>query len=642
MAKNINEEVLKSKNGTIPAANQKQNVGIEDMNSIVDILEDLDNEGSSNLVSTTNINSFRVASTEREKLYKTFDDMSKDVVIASALELYADDATPYDTDTGHIVWVESSDSVIANMGNIMLATMEIDENAWSHVYSLCKYGDLYLETFRKSDEKEIQRAIAQLKSQRKTISESLKNGELLLEDIMINPVTDGDRIDDYIEAVSDPSTVFELTRRGKTSGFLKVKATPKTKSEYGSITALNSYRFSSDDVEIYDPTKYVHIYLKNPSDRNPEKIRIFNESAIKARDIKKKESVVESLEYTVVRGKSILYDVYKIYRELKLLEDSILLNRLTSSSMIRLLQVEVGDMGKAQVQQLLRRIKQFFEQKTGLDEGNGMNSYLSPEPVVNTIYLPTKDGKGAITSQDLGGDIEVGQLTDLDYFNNKLFAGLKIPKPFLGFMDDNAGFSGGESLIRTSARYAKTIKRIQNAYMQGIKTLLNIAFIDRGLPDYVNKFTIKMVSPNTVEDQERAEAVSTNTTIVGDIMGLLADIEDSSDRLNVLNVLLKKYVNIPDLISALEDLIEKYKTNPPQSGNEGSNDLGGGLDGFGVPEGSLGDGIDSSLDNIDSELGLDTEGESGEPQSGSEPAEEGGLPNPVDIGDVDFGDTEQI
>ena len=99
-----------------------------------------------------------------------------------------------------------------------------------------------------------------------------------------------------------------------------------------------------------------------------------------------------------------------------------MLNRITKSSVVRNIQVEVGDMPKSQVQNTLRRIKELFEQKSAIDAGTGMVEYSNPGPIENNIYTATHNGQGAITVNSVGGDIEVKNLGDLDEWVNKFYA----------------------------------------------------------------------------------------------------------------------------------------------------------------------------------------------------------------------------
>lgn len=620
----------------IPVAPAGQNIGIETKKSIVNKLKD--DEGMSSRLDAGTLSPFRDISSRRELQYQMYDDMAKDVIISSALDLYADDATEYDEE-GRIIWATSDDADVAKSVNYLIESLKLNENAWLHVRSLVQYGDIYLQTFRASDvdeqvgtDKLQQNTLGKkaLKESKDAKSKKKEKDPYLLEDVIVNYYSPNDRLEEYIELVANPAEVFDLVKRGKTNGFLKTVVNAENKSNQG--LSAYSYKLQSNDIKIYDATKYVHISLPDPSNRSPEKVQLFREDATLSKT-KDKDKYIDTLNYDVKRGKSILYDVYKIYRELKLLEDSVLLSRLTKSSILRVVQVEVGDMGKSAVQQVLQRVKTLMEQKTSMTEGSDMSSYLNPGAIENNIYIPTRNNQGTITTDTIGGDFDPGQLTDLDYFNNKLFGGLKIPKPFLGFMDDNAGFSGGESLTRASSRYAKTIKRIKNAYIQGITTLINIFLIDRGAIASVNNFTIKMVSPTTTEDTERMEILQSKTQLINDIMSMLSDIEDSVDRLKIVKSLINKYIGDEEIIQLLEDIIKKQE-DPNNNGdggddnpkgdnlaNDAANDLG--IDGG---------GSSPDFDDIENQSNEETPPEEEEDEM---------LPNPADL-DLDLADNDEV
>ena len=70
-----------------------------------------------------------------------------------------------------------------------------------------------------------------------------------------------------------------------------------------------------------------------------------------------------------------------------MLENAILLNRITRSSVVRNIQVEVGDMPKSKVQATLRHVKELFEQKSSINAGSSMSEYTNPGPIENNIRI---------------------------------------------------------------------------------------------------------------------------------------------------------------------------------------------------------------------------------------------------------------
>jgi hypothetical protein len=359
---------------------------------------------------------------------------------------------------------------------------------------------------------------------------------------------------------------------------------------------------------MYDRKAFIHISLAESINRNPELLQVDNVEAN------------ESNVYKIKSGKSILEDAYPVTQSLKLLEDSLLLNRLTKSAIVRLLQIEVGDMPKQEVTNLMHRFKNNLEQKMAIDKRTGLSkSYNSPGPMDNIVYSVTKDGKGAISVQNLGGDVNVKDIMDLDYFNNKKLAALKIPKQFLNF-DSPEGIGGnGVSLTKISSRYAHTIKRIQNAYIQGITNLINYFFIDKKL-DYVNKFTVKMVSPSTVEDAERSETLSNNINQVSDIMNLVGELPDET-RLDILAQLFTEKLGLTDIGDIIQQYVDSQVVPDDGKVNEfEDNDM----DNFSPMSSPRSGGFDNDFggdlggDNFDMDMDIDSNFETNEPVTTAE------------------------
>jgi hypothetical protein len=427
---------------------------------------------------------------------------------------------------------------------------------------------------------------------------------------------------------ANPAQVFELTRFGKTSAYIKtdVRATQKTNDILQGVNGLTTrYQFNKNDVELYAPTEFVHASLEDNSSRTPEEVQLF------VTDDK-------SLTYNVKRGQSLLYSTYKIWRQLMLLENSVLLNRVTQSSIVRVIGIEIGDMPKENVPAHLMNIKQLIEQKAALDVGKSMNEYTNPGPIVNNVYVPSRNGQGVITTSQIGGDVKIGDLADLSYYQDKLFGNLRVPKQYFGVTDDNAGFSGGESLSIISSRYAKMIKRIQNTIIQMITDAINLILLDTGNDAYINKFTLKMQAPTTQEEVDRRDNLSNKVGLVRDIMDTLGDIENTPTKLKILKSLLSNTINDNEVIQLIQDEIDSMEAQlaeeeTPTEENDSSNDYFS--DDEPLDFGS-GNDFDASSDFNSSPSDFDFSSD----ESGGEEVESEGtddtLPSPadLDIGDV--------
>ena len=324
-----------------------------------------------------------------------------------------------------------------------------------------------------------------------------------------------------------------------------------------------------------------------------------------------------------------------------LLENSVLLNRLTQSSIVRVIGVEVGDMPKENVQPHMAGVKHLIEQKASIDVGKSISEYTNPGPVINNIYVPLRNGQGNITPTQIGGDVKIGDLDDLKYYQDKMFGNLRVPKQYFGVVDDAAGFSGGESLSIISSRYAKMIKRIQNTIIQAITDAVNLILISTGNSDYINDYQLRMQSPTTQEEKDRRENISSKIGLVSEVMNTLTDIENVPTKLKILKSLLSNSITDTDVIALLEEEIQRLESEMAESeapsddlgSDSGSGDISDIMaSDFGISDGSPLDFDDSST----GDLGLPPPDELGAPESAS--GESDSLPSPDELGIGDLSD----
>ena len=613
---------------SVPAP--ERDIGIDTKETIFD---NIIQAGQSSQLDLNSLDSFTTISQGRDQIYTMLDTMCQDSTISAVLETYAEDATEYN-DQGQIVWVESSDPNIQKYVTYLLDTMNVDKNIYKWVYSLCKYGDIYFRLYRESDLGEDDLFNVETKRGR-------KKSKHLNEAVKIKVYSQNDPYVNYIEMMPNPAEIFELTKLGKTYAYIKAPLTSTSTSMNANNSINNAffqYNFKKSDVELHGPTDYVHAALEDNSSRTPEKVQIFTTD---------KEDG-DSLIYTVKRGQSLLYNTFKVWRELSLLENSVLLNRVTKSSVVRVIGVEVGDMPKEMVGPHLQGVKQLIEQKTAINSGNSMTEYTNPGPIENNIYVPTHEGVGALTTSQIGGDVDVKSLADLSYYQDKLFGNLRVPKQYFGVTDDSTGFNGGSSLSIISSRYGKMIKRIQNTIVQAITDVVNLFLLDRDLKGYVNNFTIKMLAPTTQEEIDRRENLSNKVALTSDIMNMLTDIEDTETKLKILKSLLSNILTDGEVISLIQEEIDKLEEQKEEAATDEEiadslNELEPVEDVSSDIEDTFGD--DNQLsDTLEDEVPLDfdLEGDSSNEISSSEETivdddnnSEGGetiLPSPADLG----------
>lgn len=579
-------------------------------------------------LNTSVFESFSTTAQNREAEYELIDTMAQDSTIAAAIETYAEDITQPNS-KGEIVWAESNDAEVSKYVNYLLKKMNVDKQMFSWAYNLTKYGDVYVRLLRDSD-----------------FSNSRlfggKDKQNLNEDVNINIARKNDHYALTLEMVKNPNEMFELTKFGKSMAFIKAAtAVQKDFSNRETYSYFTKYNFQKKDIDIYAPTEFVHACLEGSTSRSEEELDIFFNDA----DYENKENAET---FQVRRGTGILNDLFKVWRQLSLLENSVLLNRLTRSSIVRAIQMEVGDMPANQVQNVTARVKNLIENKSALDVGKNMSEFTNPGPLENIIIIPTRNGKGSLTINQIGGEVDPKQLTDLDWYNNKLFGGLKIPKQYFGWVDDAGGFSGGQSLAQYSARFGKAVKRMQSCLCDMITDMINLILIDTGYPRYIGQFSIMMQAPVTQEEIDRKQDLSNTLRNVSDIMNTLTDVQTVSSKLKILKSLLSECISDQEITSVLQDEIEKLQKEE-ESGEEENKEESFG-DSFGS-DNSYGEGGFNDMNNetfgeepiretppeeeSSTETEINTEEPEATPTEGAEPEEtepDNNLPTFSDLG----------
>lgn len=572
----------KDKKRIKPVPREKPEIGIDTNNTFPDSL--LDAAMASSL-DTGVLENFSTVAQTREQVYSLIDTMAQDSTLNAVIESYAEDATE-PNDRGKIIWAESKDNdeKVSGYVNYLLESLNIDKYIYSWAFSLVKYGDVYLQLYRHSDYGEDLLFGDSKNKKQEQLNESLNDAddefgryvepkepevkENLKESVILKTNSKNDPYVHYVKMVNNPGEMFELTKFGKTVGY--IKAPTIVQGTYDKVASLNRYlRMNKKDVIIYGATDFVHGCLDDNSNRVPEEVNIYLDDNVNEVD---KNDYKNIATYTVRRGQSLLYNQFKTWRELTLLENSVLLSRLTRSSINRVFQVEVGDMPKAKVRSHIAQLKNLFEQKAALNKNQSYQEYTNPGPMENLVILPVHEGKGHIEKFEMGGEVDPKQLTDLSWFQDKLFGGLRVPKQFFGVTDDAAGFSGGESLAIISSKYAKAVKRVQNTLCQMITDLINLFLYDKGIIDYINKFTIRVQAPVTKDEETKRQNNDNRIRYVGDVMQQFDNVDDPVFKLKMQKLLLAPVINDDAVLSLIQEKIteleEENKEQTPEDREE--------------------------------------------------------------------------
>lgn len=307
--------------------------------------------------------------------------------------------------------------------------------------------------------------------------------------------------------------------------------------------------------------------------------------------------------YQLERGESFLENAMTAWQVLSAMEDILLLTRMTRSLLYRIFSVEVGAKGNKETYDILERLKNKIKADETVDVRNRIyNSNLSQVPLGDSIFIPTRNGVGVIDVKTVGGDINMTDAVDLDYFKDKLFAALRTPKAYFGFGEDTAGMMN-TSLTQLDIRYCRTVQRLQTILAEGLKDLclkyLEMTRTRKALEELPD-FRIIFTSVNSAEDSARAELKQKQMETLGAMIERLASLGITFDNdmySKTRDKLLKEFFGSDLFEKVRED--EKIQPVIAPTGEDGRN-LGGGV-------GSSPDGSTSRPSDIISGPGIDEE-----------------------------------
>jgi hypothetical protein len=206
-----------------------------------------------------------------------------------------------------------------------------------------------------------------------------------------------------------------------------------------------------------------------------------------------------------VYGTSLLESSRKIWRQLRLMEDSVSVYRLEMGCRRFLYKIDVGDSTPVESMQTVRAWERAMKKRSFYNPTTGeFSARHSPLAMDLSIFWPVrKESSSDVTV--IGGDGSVAAMADVEYFKSKLSACLKIPLQYLGGTD-YVGSLKGMSLI--DIQFARMMKRPQRGLVEGLTKLCMTHLRLKKIPFERETFKVHMTSVSSLEHQERIEALN--------------------------------------------------------------------------------------------------------------------------------------
>jgi hypothetical protein len=244
-------------------------------------------------------------------------------------------------------------------------------------------------------------------------------------------------------------------------------------------------------------------------------------------------------------GRSFLEPARKIYKQVNLMEDAMLIHRIMRAPEKRMFYINVGAIPPNEVEQFMQRTINQMKKTPYVDQQTGeYNLKFNMQNMMEDYYLPVRGGDNSTRIETTKG-LEYDGTTDVQYLQAKLFAALKIPKAYFGYEGD---LQGKATLAAEDIRFARTVERIQKIMESELTKIALVHLYTQGFTgESLTNFEIKLSTASIIFDQEKV-------ALLKEKVDLAAQMKDSkmfsSDYIyeNIFDMSEDQYMEERDLV----------------------------------------------------------------------------------------------
>lgn len=211
-------------------------------------------------------------------------------------------------------------------------------------------------------------------------------------------------------------------------------------------------------------------------------------------------------------GKSMLEGARRVWKQLMLMEDAMLIHRVMRAPEKRIFKVDVGNIPPNEVDNYMQKIINSSKKVPFVDERTGeYNLKYNIQNLIEDYYMPVRGSDNGTSIDTLKG-LEYNMIDDINYLKGKLMAALQIPKAYLGYEEDT---NGKATLAAMDVRFAKTIERIQRVMVSELTKIAVIHLYAQGIDDdRMTNFSLELTIPSKIYEQEKVELYTSKVGLI--------------------------------------------------------------------------------------------------------------------------------
>jgi len=416
--------------------NQIQTTGRYQTNSLVDRFSRLYIYNNKNIFNP-NLN----YQTLRIQLYSDYEAMDTDPLIASTLDILADEAT-LKNDMGEVLSIKSSDENIQKvLYNLFYDVLNIEFNLWSWTRNMCKYGDFFLKL------------------------------EIAEEFGVYNVL---------------PYTVYHMTRQEGLDPENPARVTFQLDPD-GLASSQDPNYTPKSNRKVIEFDNYEVAHFRLISDTN-------------------------YLPY----GRSFIEPARKIFKQLTLMEDAMLIHRIMRAPEKRTFYINVGQIPPNEVEQFMQKTINTMKKTPYVDPQTGdYNLRFNMMNMMEDYYIPMRGGDTQ-TKIDTTKGLEYDGTNDIEYLRDKMFAALKVPKAYFGYEGD---LNGKATLAAEDIRFARTVERLQRILESELTKIALVHLYVQGFKgESLTNFEISLTNPSIIFEQEKVALLKEKVDLASQMM----------------------------------------------------------------------------------------------------------------------------
>ena len=329
----------------------------------------------------------------------------------------------------------------------------------------------------------------------------------------------------YYQIVIDKNTPREGIRQLRYIDPRKIRKMREQKKKTDSATGVDQY----------PSVREFYVYNPKGSTNNNQGVKIAPDSICYV-----PSGVVDARNKMVL---SHLHKAIKPLNQLRMLEDAVVIYRLSRAPERRIFYIDVGNLPKMKAEQYLRDMMVKHKNKLVYDASTGeVRDDRRHMTMLEDFWLPRREGGRGTEITTLPGGQNLGEMDDVMYFQKKLYKSLNVP---VSRLEAETNFNIGRSteISRDEVKFQKYVNRLRNKFSELFDNLLEIHLALRGVmtrsewKEIKNSLTYNFVNDNMFQELKQAEIMSERLRVLGEVDPLVGKYFSMSwVRKNVLHM----------------------------------------------------------------------------------------------------------